>query len=309
MNIEPKTSRYNTSGQWYKGNTHIHSTASDGGKDLAEIGDLYSVAGYDFLVATDHGVASRVKQATAASPLLWLDGIEIGGQDKAGSYYHVVCLGKVSAITRKTPFTDAMQTARDCNAVLILAHPFWSGNTLEDTARWDFDGVEIYNHVCHWLNGKSDGLVHWNAMLQQNPNTLAFSADDAHLRPEHPGWDGGWIVVNAEERSKSSLMSAIRRGNYYSSCGPEFHTIESDGNNVHITTSAVQFVRLVGPGSLGQRIGSFDGRREITETSLPLPAEWDYVYIEIEDREGKRAWTNTLFAVDGSSNKADAGDA
>ena len=299
MNTELNTFRYNTSRQWYKGNTHIHSTASDGGKGFAEIGDLYNEAGYDFLVATDHGVASSMERVKAASPLLWLDGIEINGTDD-GSNYHVVCLGKVSGISPETPFADAMQAAHDCNAVRILAHPFWSGNTLEDTARWDFDGVEIYNHVCHWLNGKSDGRIHWNTMLQRNPDTLAFSADDAHLRPEHPGWDGGWIVVNAEECSENSLMSAIRRGNYYSSCGPEFYTIELDGNNVHITTSAVQFVRLVGPRALGQRLGSFDEREEITEVSLPLPAEWDYVYIEIEDREGNRAWTNTLFAVEGT---------
>jgi hypothetical protein len=307
MSIQSESFRYNTSGQWYKGNTHIHSRASDGGKTFVEIEGLYAGAGYDFLFATDHGVASRVEQEMEASSLLWLDGIEINGQDHTGAAYHVVCLGTVNGITPEILFIDAMQSARDQNALLILAHPFWSGNTLEDATRWDFDGVEIYNHVCHWLNGKGDGRVHWDAMLRHKPNTLAFSADDAHLRPEHPGWNGGWIVVNAEERSKELITRAIRRGSYYSSCGPEFHTIALDGENVVITTSPVQFVRLVGPGFLGARLGSFDGQ-EMHEASFILPAEWDYVYVEIEDRKGQRAWTNTLFVTDRSSNRQDAAD-
>lgn len=291
-----RTSRYDTSGQWYKGNTHLHSTASDGGMELAEIATLYASAGYDFLVATDHHVPSCLEHLAATSPLLWLDGIELDGRDEAGSFYHVACIGKVNGITRETPFPDAMRIARECNATLILAHPFWTGNTLEDAERWDFDGVEIYNHVCHWLNGKSDGLIHWNAMLRNNPNILALAVDDAHLKPEHPGWGGGWIVVNAEECSESALLGAIRSGNYYSSCGPEFHTIEVDGDSVRITTSPVQYVRLVGPGCVGQRLGSFDRQDEITDVSLPLQDGWEYTYVEIEDSAGKRAWTNTLFS-------------
>jgi len=50
--------RYDTSGQWYKGNVHVHSTASDGGKTLAEMAEMYASAGYDFLCRTDHWVAS-----------------------------------------------------------------------------------------------------------------------------------------------------------------------------------------------------------------------------------------------------------
>lgn len=53
-----KTFRYNLSGQWYKGNTHIHSTASDGGLDFDQLADLYASAGYHFLFRTDHWLCS-----------------------------------------------------------------------------------------------------------------------------------------------------------------------------------------------------------------------------------------------------------
>ncbi len=132
-------------------------------------------------------------------------------------------------------------------------------------------------------------------MLRRRPETLGFAVDDAHLRPEHPGWNGGWIVVNAAERTPERILEAIRRGNFYASCGPEFHAIRHDGGYVEIETSPVQFIRLVGPAYRGDRLGSFDDQR-LTGARFAVPAEWDYAYLEIEDDRGRRAWTNTLFA-------------
>jgi hypothetical protein len=291
------TFRYDTSGEWYRGNTHLHTTASDGGKTASEVAALYASAGYRFLFATDHWVASDVAKDFEPAPLLWLDGVELDGRDDAGNLYHVACLGKTEGITREMGFGRAVESAQAQGSLLILAHPFWTGNSPSDTTRFDFHGVEIYNHVCQWLNGKGDSRVFWSEILRRNRDALAFAVDDAHLRPEHPGWNGGWIVVNALALSAGAISGAIRRGNYYSSCGPEFQRIEFDGAQVRLATSPVQFVRLVGPGYLGQRLGGF-GDERITEVAFNVPPEWDYAYIEIEDGQGRRAWTNTLFTQD-----------
>jgi len=66
--------RYDTSGAWYKGNAHIHSTASDGGKTFPELAQMYAGEGYDFLVRTDHWVASDAEADAEEYPLVWLDG-------------------------------------------------------------------------------------------------------------------------------------------------------------------------------------------------------------------------------------------
>ena len=289
------TFRYDTSGRWYKGNTHIHTTASDGGKTRAEVAALYAGAGYSFLFATDHWCASDAASEPDPAPLLWLDGVELDGCDEAGRYFHIACLGKTGGITGELGFSRAVERAQAQGALVVLAHPFWTGNTPDDAVRFAFQGVEIYNHVCQWLNGKGDSRVFWSEMLRRNRNTLAFAADDAHLSPEHPGWDGGWIVVNAPALSTGTITEAIRRGNFYSSCGPEFHRIEYDGAQVGFATSPIRFVRLVGPGSEGKRLGSFGGE-EISEAMFNVPSDWDYAYLEIEDACGRRAWTNTLFA-------------
>lgn len=285
--------RYDTSGRWYKGNVHLHTTRSDGGMSYAEVAALYAAAGYDFLAAADHWVASDMAREASAADLLWLDGVELDGRDDTGALYHVVCLGRLEGITRGMGLPAALEAVRAQGALTILAHPQWCANTFDDVLRWPFDGIEVYNHVCRWLNGKGDGAAHWNAMLARRPNALAFAVDDAHLCPEHPGWNGGWIMVNAAERTAGSIIEAIRRGNYYASCGPDFHAIRLNDGYVEVETSPVRFIRLVGPAYRGQRVGSFDGQ-QFTAARFTLPDDWDYAYLEIEDECGRRAWTNNL---------------
>jgi hypothetical protein len=286
--------RYQGPGRWLKGNTHIHSRASDGGLTAPELATLYAGAGYDFLFRTDHWVCSDVRAEPAGAPLLWMDGIELDGVDSTGNMFHVVGLGSFKGITVEAGLEAGMQAIHDQGGLLILAHPLWCGNSLDDALRWPFDGVETYNHVAHWMNGKSDGMTYWNTLLARRPATLGIAADDTHLRPEHPGWNGGWIMLNAETLSRESIMSALRAGRFYSTCGPDFLSIEAAGRHLSVRTSPVNFVRLVGPTYHGQRAGAFDGSM-ITATEFDVPAEWSYAYLEIEDALGRRARTNNLF--------------
>jgi hypothetical protein len=286
--------RYDTSHTWYKGNTHLHSLASDGGKDFPALAALYHAAGYAFLFRTDHWVLSGAENDPMDYPLLWLDGVELDGQDHSGATFHVACLGKLSGLRQEEGLEAALQSARQQGALAILAHPHWCGNSLEDVTRYPFEGVEVYNHICTWLNGKGSGLVHWEAALRHHPDTLAFSVDDGHHLGDDPIWNGGWIVINSRECTRPAVLETIRRGNYYSSCGPQIHSLTYDGEQVHLETSPVRYVRLVGPGWQGKPNGVPKGRL-IHRLSLPLPQDWPYAYLEIEDSLGRRAWTNNLF--------------
>ena len=100
---------------WYKGNCHIHSTASDGGKTFAELERMYAGAGYDFLFRTDHWVVSEVggpsDGGTPASPLLWLDGTELDGRFTAKqdflemrAFEEDLYPADVQALTGKPPY-------------------------------------------------------------------------------------------------------------------------------------------------------------------------------------------------------------
>lgn len=281
-------------GPWLKGNTHIHSTASDGGRNLDEIAALYHGAGYDFIFMTDHWVCSNAAAHPRPLPLLVLDGVELDGMDGTDSMFHVVCLGTFTGLTREMGLDACIQRAHEQGGIVVLAHPYWSGNTIEDCSRYPFDGVEVYNHVCQFLNGKGTGGYHWDSLLARGRSILGFAADDAHLRPEYPGWNGGWIRLSATERSGPAIFQAVRAGRYYFSNGPEIHSISLAGNRLKVRSSPVRFARLIGENWRGQRLGSYDGAR-LGESAFVLPSDYRYLRLEIEDERGGRAWTNTLF--------------
>jgi hypothetical protein len=101
-------------------------------------------------------------------------------------------------------------------------------------------------------------------------------------------------MIQAPALTREDVMATLRTGRFYSSMGPSFHQIVGEEARVHIKTSPVRFMRLVGPAYLGQRVGSFEGPL-ITEASFEVSPDWPYAYLEIEDGRGRRAWTNTLW--------------
>jgi len=288
--------RYSGAGSWYRGNTHVHTNASDGGMDAAAVAELYASAGYDFLFRTDHWVDAGQAPAPCEPPLLWLDGVEIDGRDSTGAYYHVACLGTVRGLNPDMGFEAALASVREQGAFLVLAHPYWTGNSLADAFRHEFDGVEIYNHECRWLNGKGDSAYVWDAMLQRRPELAGFAVDDAHLRPENPEWAGGWVMVNAPACTESEIHAALRAGRFYSTRGPVFESIVCTGNTVRVRTSPVRFIRLVGPGAVGLRAWSYENQL-VDRAEFEIPRDWAYTRLELEDDRGRRAWTNTLETV------------
>ena len=67
---------FSTAGNWYRGNTHSHTTTSDGKLSVAELTRDYEEREYDFLVITDHNVVADVSQSRAVT-LLVIPGAEI----------------------------------------------------------------------------------------------------------------------------------------------------------------------------------------------------------------------------------------
>ncbi|MFH0920798.1 MAG: CehA/McbA family metallohydrolase [Fibrobacterota bacterium] len=287
--------RYRELGNWYKGNTHIHSTASDGGKTFAELARMYADQGFHFLFRTDHWVASAVAQDKEKYPLVFFDGVELHGRDDHESEYHVVCLGTFQGLREEMGLTQALKSVRRQSGLLILAHPLWMGNTFEEAKRHKFDGVEVYNHVCQWLNGKSNSEPYFHAMLRKNSATLAIASDDAHIVPAHPGWNGAWVMVNARALTQDAVLAALRSGNFYSTTGPAIHFFSVRDNLVTLECSPVKFAWLTGPTHRGQRLG---GEGTLTHASFCVPRDWEYACIVLEDEQGRRAWTNTLFIGD-----------
>ncbi|MFO7959175.1 MAG: hypothetical protein R6X33_18980 [Candidatus Brocadiia bacterium] len=289
--MRPVPGRELMEGPWFKGNLHLHSTRSDGGKDYRTVARLYAERGYDFIFITDHHIAADI-ESLHSLPLLALNGAEVSGRDRNGASYHVLALGCDAPLPETDSFDDLLLELKDRDALLALAHPHWMGNSVGDALRHPFDGVEMYNHICRYLNGKGYSGFHWDRMLERDPLSLGLAVDDAHLNGNEP-WDGGWVMVCASELTKTAVIEAIRAGRFYSSLGPTFDSIRVDESGIHLRTSPVVAVRLVDNTSWGARVYPGYGQT-VTEAEFSLPAGRPFVRVEIEDERGRKAWTNAL---------------
>lgn len=286
--------RYDCSGKWFKGNLHMHTTRSDGRLDVAAASGYYAERGYDFIAITDHMMPFVGSEYGGRLPLLVLDGIEIHGKDEQGAPYHVVCIGGVKGITKDMILTQAMKIARAQGGFLIWAHPPWSGNSVADGLRHHFNGIEVFNYSVEQSIGKGLGAFHWDFALEQQPDMVGFATDDNHFLDDLPPQVGGWIMVNAAELSSPAIMDAIRKGNYYSSAGPEFKTIRLEqGNRVVTETSPVVYTRLLGPQS-ACKVRADINKKEVTSAHFRIPDDWAFARLEIEDAGGRKAWSNPL---------------
>jgi len=204
-----------------------------------------------------------------------------------------VGLGVAEPFPEGTTFLESLRLMRRQGALLVLAHPQWCGNSVEAALRHGFDGVEVYNDVCRWLNGKGEGTYFWDRMLCGNADVLGFAADDAHLSAAHPTWNGGWIMVNCAELTRDALMRAIRRGEFYATTGPQILSIHTTAGHVRLATSPARTVRLASAAShTCYKLSPTESGS--SEWELPMPQGWPYVRVEVEDLQGRRAWTNTL---------------
>lgn len=280
---------FEMSGPWLKGNLHLHTYRSDGILSPEAVAKIYADADYDFIAITDHWktfISNGDRQ-----PLVILNGVELDGHDAEGSYFHVLVVGLQHPIPGGKPLPEAIAMAREQGAVVIWAHPYWTGNSVTEAARHDFDGMEIYNHGCQCEIGKGYALTHWDAILESKPGFVGIAVDDAHFRSESMFWGGGWVMVNAENRAPETILGAIRQGRFYASQGPSFESIAVADDRIEIAMSPVRFARLVGPREKGVWLHE---PHDFSEAAFQLPRAWDYVRIEIEDVEKSRAWTNPI---------------
>lgn len=278
-------------GTWYKGALHVHTTASDGCLNVPAVCEQYRRHGFDFVCITDHWRRFAHTAQTRGDDMLIIEGIELDGCDDRGVYYHVVAIGGDDPQPMPSEFSKALYKMKNQGALLFWAHPHWTGNRLEDGLAHPFDGLEIYTHAAHCEIGKGIAGIYWDAILEEKPCFLGVAVDDAHFRPEDPFFNGGWVVVNAENRTRDAVLAALQQGRFYASRGPAFHHLKRRGDCIELKTSPVVAARIVGPRSTGRwRYAA----AAFTETVFELDPAWAYVRLEIEDAAGRAAWTQNL---------------
>ena len=215
-----------------------------------------------------------------------------------------------------TPEQDAKQYLRtysveDMNRVIRMAkdegclvsynHPVWSLQDRSDyiglEGLW---GIELYNTGCA-RNGYFDTAMPFDELLREGKRVLPLATDDAHLLRD---CFGGFVMINARSLEYGEIFSALKRGDFYASCGPEFYEISIDGSIVTVKTSPVSFVGL--STDTRQLYSKRSEGEPITEVSFDI--DWylslkndginkhRYIRITLQDEQGRYAYSPAYFA-------------
>ncbi|MCB5911267.1 CehA/McbA family metallohydrolase [Streptomyces pinistramenti] len=204
---------------WYRGDSHLHSVHSDGGRTPAEIAALAREAGLDFLNTSEHNTTSshRAWAGLWGDDLLILTGDEVTTRNG-----HVVAMGTDPGTfidwryrARDNAFGRYARAIRRAGGLVIPAHPHapcigcgWKFGLA------DADAVEVWNGP--HTPDDDIALAEWdNALVahargERDRWLPAVGHSDAHRDPDVVGLPQ--TVVLADDLSRRALQDGIRAG-------------------------------------------------------------------------------------------------
>lgn len=261
---------------FYKANLHVHTTVSDGEMTPAEIKRIYMEQGYSVVAYTDHEVMLPHPELTDES-FVALTATEISTNDRcdcdfcycrtyhmniyspdenksafygfdkskmwlAHSYDYITPEQESMAYQRTYDpecMNDIIKRSNDDGCLVSYNHPVWSlqdhSDYIDLRGLW---GVELYNTGCA-RNGYFDSAKPLDDLLRRNERVFPLATDDAHKTVD---CFGGFVMINADKLSYSSIFDALKRGDFYASTKPEIYEISIEDGTVKIVTSPVTFV-------------------------------------------------------------------
>ena len=295
-------------GRFWRGNLHTHSTLSDGALEPQVVVDAYKNAGYDFMMLSDHfldrydwPVADT--RAFRSNSFTTIIGSELHAPEtRVGELWHIVGAGlplDFPACGKTETGAQIADRALEAGAFIGIAHPAWSQLTMEDSRVIACaHAVEVYNHGCFVESDRGDGWYLLDQMLNEGRRLSAFATDDAHFKTDDAF--GGWVQVRADSLDPDILLTALKKGEYYSSQGPVIHDMELEGTELHVTCSpANTIVAICGNSRTAGRTG-----KSITSATIDLKKFEDgwllrerspWFRVSVIDGAGKRAWSNPIW--------------
>jgi len=286
---------FEAEGLWLKGALHAHTTESDGHLTPTELATLYRDRGWDFLFLTDHNKVTTLDEPVEG--LLVLPGIEQDvGNDEPNKNWHLVGLCADDSVSIEGKFASAttmVEHQRPKVPFCMLAHPYWSQLSGKDVSRFDdIDAVEVWNTGCELGEGRGYAEYQWDWALASGSRLHGVAVDDCHSRIDDSG--GGWVMVKAAACSSDAIIDALKRGMFYSTCGPEIHGIRLTEDALEVETSPCREIGFVADRQAGTRVLPEEGP-ELTSARYPLRGKEGYVRVQCTDALSRKAWSNPFY--------------
>lgn len=290
-------------GKWFKGNTHAHTTLSDGHLSPEKLVNSYKKEGYSFMVITDHWLYGT-HQELQTDDFLLMGGVEfdVNVIPKSSRTYHLVAIGN----PQNSPFshgytfpdyeknmdvTKLIDCLKASGHICISAHPYWSKLQMEEFDKLEgCTAVEIYNNDIQFEFNCGNSEPYYSRWFWQGKHKLSIACDDTHA-PET--CFGGCIYVKAEALTHSNILNAIEKGSYYCSNGPQIFDFYVEDNKAFVFASPCNQISIHSAESNGESIVS--NTNELTSAVFQVPLESKGIYVICNDRFGKKAWSQPIW--------------
>jgi hypothetical protein len=300
-------------GRWFRGNTHSHTTESDGDSPPEVVARWYRDHGYHFLVLSDHNVFTdpHTLAHLVDSTFLLIPGEELTSAFRNAAV-HVNGLNIPGLIPPRRAETlvgtvQANVTAvREVDGVPHINHPNFRWSLSADVlAQVTGDRLlEIYNGhplVHNEGGGGVPGLeAVWDDLLTRGLRIYGIAVDDAHhftgefaANRSNPG--RGWIVIRAPRLEARALMEALEAGRFYASTGVELRDIVVTPRRleVHIATAGDYRYTTTFIGEGGRVLATTGANPAVYE----LRGRTRYVRAKVVDSGGAVAWVQPVFVA------------
>ena len=285
---------FENEGKWFRGNLHMHTTVSDGRLDPISAREEYRKAGYDFIAVTDHWQMSENVPSKDGS-MLELSGVEYDTGDMVHTkVFHILGIGMnrpaFETKDHNIPPQKIIDSIREAGGIAILAHPTWSIMNPDDISKCKgIAGAEIYNTVSNvdYFNGRRSDASHYFDIWADNGCLVRpFASDDCHMYKGEQTQN--FIMVKAKELTLEAILSAIEKGDFYASQGPEFVAIRRSGDTIAVECRGAEKILFLSNCVWdSQRVQ--EGKNGFARYTFSGVDK--YVRVELISEDGKMAWS------------------
>lgn len=198
--------------------------------------------------------------------------------------------------------SDIMTRCREKGFFVTYNHPSWSLEDFGDYMGYTgMHAMEIFNGGCIAAGYDDYNPRVYDDMLRGGKKIYAIGADDNHnghgdsSRHSDSGW--AWTVIAAESLDYRAVTSALLRGEFYASEGPQINALWYEDGKLFVRCSEADKICCTYKTRKAE-IALAEGGELLTGASFNFPKERCFARITVTDAQGRHACTNAIFFED-----------
>ena len=197
---------------------------------------------------------------------------------------------------------EAIRIGREHNFFVTYNHPAWSLESYPEYSRYEgMDAMEIVNYGSVALGYFDHNGAAYDDLLREGKRLFCTATDDNHNRM-HGGSEyfdsfGGFTMIAAKELTYEAISSALKKGEFYSSEGPEIYSLsyDTETRELRVATSPAARIICTSAARRSRIMCGSDPKVYVSEAVFTLDEYDDYARITVIDGNGKCAYSNAIF--------------